>query len=119
MLTEKQKRFCEEYIKCKNGPDAVLKAGYTKRGRWIIAKSLLNNPKIQEYIKHLESHDELNKDYFIRLLKPIAESDEIDMKSKLQAILTLAKISGVMKESSIEDKPIFILKQLGYEKIEE
>lgn len=119
MLTEKQKKFCEEYFKTKDAPTSALKAGYKPRQRWVTAKQLLANPKIQSFLSELEkkANPSLTKEYFIQLLRPLAEQ-ESDIKIKLQATLALAKICGVMKESVGEDKPVFILKQIGYDNIE-
>jgi len=124
MLTNKQRHFCEEYIKDHNGPEAVIRAGYNKKGRWAIAGKLLAKAKVRSFLDELEKKTEiditLNKEYFIKLLKPIAESTTLDLPKKLSAILALAKISGVMKDiSSDDERPTVILQQLGYKTPEE
>jgi phage terminase small subunit len=55
-LTNKQKRFCEEYIIDLNATAAYIRAGYAVKNENSAAASasaLLRNPKIQRYIQEL------------------------------------------------------------------
>lgn len=49
-LTEKQKRFCEEYIIDLNGTQAAIRAGYSVDSAGSIAHENLMKPEIQEYL---------------------------------------------------------------------
>ena len=55
-LTEKQKRFCEEYLIDLNATQSYLRAGYKAKSNDIACaegSKLLRNPKVAEYIKEL------------------------------------------------------------------
>jgi phage terminase small subunit len=49
-MTEKQKRFCEEYLIDCNGTQAAIRAGYSKKTATKIAAENLTKPDIREYI---------------------------------------------------------------------
>ncbi|MFC7364527.1 MULTISPECIES: terminase small subunit [Bhargavaea] len=67
-LTEKQRRFADEYIRLGNATEAALNAGYSKKTARAIGSENLTKPDIKAYIdKRL---DELKKE-------SIAEQDEI------------------------------------------
>ena len=51
---EKQRRFCEEYVKDYNGAKAATRAGYTEKSARITASKLLTNANIQEAINQLQ-----------------------------------------------------------------
>ena len=67
-LTEKQKRFCDEYIIDLNGAQAAIRAGYSKKTARVIATENLSKPYIREYIEKrlAEKEDQL-----------IAKQDEV------------------------------------------
>lgn len=50
-LSEQQKTFAIEYIKCQNGTEAALKAGYAKKSAYNSAYQLKQNPLIQRFIE--------------------------------------------------------------------
>lgn len=50
-LTQKQKRFCEEYIKTTNASAAAVAAGYSKKTAGAIGAENLKKPQISAYIK--------------------------------------------------------------------
>src|SRR5687768_780298 len=49
-LTEKQKKFCEEYLIDLNGTQAAIRAGYSEDSAKQIASENLTKPDIQEYL---------------------------------------------------------------------
>ena len=53
-LTEKQKRFCNEYLIDLNGTQAAIRAGYSEKTANRIASENLSKPDIQNYIKELQ-----------------------------------------------------------------
>lgn len=67
-LTEKQKRFCDEYLIDLNATQAAIRAGYSKRSARQIAERNMTKDDIQKYIKERmdEKEDEL-----------IADQDEV------------------------------------------
>ena len=52
-MTEKQKRFCEEYLTDMNATQAAIRAGYSKRTARQMANRLLTKVDIREYIDSL------------------------------------------------------------------
>ena len=52
-MTEKQKRFCEEYLIDQNATQAAIRAGYSKRTAGVIGAENLRKPYIREYIDGL------------------------------------------------------------------
>lgn len=53
-LTDKQKRFCEEYVIDWNATNAALKAGYSKKTAYSIGNENLKKPEIQDYIEEIQ-----------------------------------------------------------------
>ena len=49
-LTEKQKRFADEYIKSGNATQAAIKAGYSKKTAKIVASQNLTKLNVKSYI---------------------------------------------------------------------
>lgn len=50
-MTEKQKRFCDEYLISCNGTQAAIKAGYSVKTATKIAAENLTKPDIKAYIE--------------------------------------------------------------------
>lgn len=59
-MTEKQKRFCDEYLIDCNATQAAIRAGYSARTAYSIGQENLKKPELQAYIKAELSrlHDE-------------------------------------------------------------
>jgi phage terminase small subunit len=49
-VTEKQKRFCEEYLIDLNGTQAAIRAGYSTTSAHSTASEILSYPNIQDYL---------------------------------------------------------------------
>lgn len=49
-LTEKQKRFADEWLIDMNGTAAAIRAGYSVKSAEVTASKLLRNPKVRTYI---------------------------------------------------------------------
>ena len=52
-LTEKQKRFCDEYLIDCNATQAAIRAGYSENGAEVRGNELLRNSKVKAYIDEL------------------------------------------------------------------
>lgn len=50
-MTEKQKRFCDEYLIDLNATQAAIRSGYSKKAARKIGQENLTKPDIQEYIE--------------------------------------------------------------------
>lgn len=72
-LTEKAKRFCQEYVIDYNGRQAAIRAGYSARAATQMASHLLSTPPIREHLKSLT--EKINNDLTVtaeRVLKEFA-----------------------------------------------
>ncbi len=67
-LTEKMKRFCDEYLIDLNATQAAIRAGYSKKTARAIGTENLSKPVIKEYIEQRMAEKEKNL---------IADQDEI------------------------------------------
>lgn len=52
MLTPKQERFVDEYIKDLNATQAAMRAGYSAKTAAVQGSTLLKNPKVSEAVKN-------------------------------------------------------------------
>ena len=81
-LTEKQKRFCDEYIIDLNATQAAIRAGYSEETARNIGCENLAKPNIAEYIekriKDRESRTEITQDFVLRELANIASANGTD-----------------------------------------
>lgn len=81
-LTEKQKRFCDEYLVDLNATQAAIRAGYSKKTAKQIAQQNLTKLDIQEYIKKrmAEKEDALiaKQDEVLRTLTRVLRRQEMD-----------------------------------------
>lgn len=64
-LNTRQEKFAQEYWKTGHGTNSAINAGYSKKSAHTQANLLLNNIKVQERIKELESQsrDELQQQF--------------------------------------------------------
>jgi len=74
-LTEKQKRFADEYLIDLNATQAALRAGYSKKTAYSIGQENLKKPEIQTYIqerqKEREKRTEITQDQVLAELAKI------------------------------------------------
>lgn len=74
-LTEKQKRFADEYIKLGNATQAAINAGYSKRTAKQIGVENLSKPYLSEYIK--ERLDKIEDDRLMSVEEALILSSEL------------------------------------------
>lgn len=82
-LNQKQKRFCEEYVRLGNATQSAIEAGYSKKTAYSQGQRLLKNVGVQNYIAEL--NEDLKKD-------SIAGADEV-----------LQFLTSVMREEQTEE----------------
>lgn len=114
-LTEKQKRFCEEYVKTGNATQSYINAGYSATTREVAeanARKLLgNNSAVIEYIKELNSKIvsstiadmEEVKQFWTNVMR----NEEADLKDRLKASEYIAKTNAAFidkQEQKIESE---------------
>lgn len=54
-LTDKQRRFCEEYVVDWNATQAAIRAGYSEKTAHVTGQENLRKPIIQEYIERCKN----------------------------------------------------------------
>lgn len=109
MLTNKQKRFCEEYVIDLNGTQAAIRAGYSEVAAHAIASENLTKPKVKVFLKELQDRvsgkndnlaqqviDELKKIGFSNIQDYIAIGNEVKDLSKIDSHKAAA-VSSVKK----------------------
>lgn len=109
-LTDKQKRFCEEYLIDLNATQAAIRAEYSPKTAEQTASRLLRNVKVQEYIakrqKELSRSTQITQERVIKELALIAFSNNADyarvVEKKMQT-----EVDGMLVDVLGEDgKPI-------------
>lgn len=78
-LTDKQKRFCEEYLIDLNATQAAIRAGYKEKTAYAQGQRLLKKVEAQEYLQKLmderSQRTEITADRVLQELAAIAFSD--------------------------------------------
>lgn len=74
-LTEKEKKFCHQYIIDWNGARSAREAGYSEKTCYVIASENLTKPYIQQYINYIK--DDYEKEAGISKLKQLNELHKI------------------------------------------
>lgn len=74
-LTDKQKRFCQEYILDWNATRAAIAAGYSKQTAYSIGPENLKKPEIQNYISEIQK--DLEKQAGLSALAVLLEAKKI------------------------------------------
>ena len=111
-LTEKQKRFCEEYLIDLNATQAAKRAGYSENTASRIGAELLQKTSVLDFLRILrEKQSErtgITADDVLRELKSIAFTEEVEIsgKEKMKALELLGKHLGMFTGSTAEDKAI-------------
>ena len=102
-LTEKQKRFCEEYLIDLNATQAAIRAEYSAKTAYSMGQRLLKNVEVQKYISQLQNSQsertQITADTVLKELKKIALADtEITGKEKIKALELLGKHLGMFSD---------------------
>jgi phage terminase small subunit len=115
-LTDKQRRFCEEYVIDWNGTRAAKDAGYSAKTAMEQAHQLLQKTSVKDYIEEIQSDlKKLTGDSFtsqVEKLKEFMQDDEITRREWLDAFKELNKMYGFYapekKENKIiQEQPLF------------
>lgn len=100
-LTEKQKIFCDEYIKLGNATQAAINAGYSKRTARSQGQRLLTNVDIKKYID--ERMEQLASER-IMSAQEILERLSLIAKADIKETVVVANAEGY---SEVEKPPDF------------
>jgi len=112
MLTERQRRFCEEFVTDLNGAAACVRAGYSERTARTIANHLLTKVDIQRQIATLKKERserlQIESDQVVRRLAEIAFANLTDVCKWSEGRLVFLnsedlppKASGAVREVSV------------------
>ena len=112
-LTDKQQRFCDEYLKDYNGTRAAIRAGYSEISAHSIASENLMKPEIQSYLEKkkdkIAKKLEISQERILRELAAIAFSDIrefYDEQSRLKPIQDLDE-SAAAAIASLDNEEVF------------
>lgn len=110
-MTERQKRFCDEYLIDLNATQAAIRAGYTAKYANTNAPKLLQNTAVAEYIAQRKAdrvhRTEITQDMVLRELANIAFSNAADYAAVVERDVELPQENGtVMKVYDADGNPV-------------
>lgn len=134
-MTNKQKRFCNEYLVDLNATQAAVRAGYSKRSATQIGQANLNKPHIRVYLdfRLAEMEEKLvaKGDEVLQYLTAVMRGDEkaikvavvgdsletetyVEQKNQIKAAELLAKCHGLMVQRvEVGDMQVTIVDDLA------
>ena len=108
-LTDKQKRFCKEYLIDLNATQAAIRAGYSEKTANSIASENLAKPDIQNFIKELQNNksSDLNITFedVVSQMYDIAKKGKRD-SDKIKALEQTAKLLGFYEKDNNQKQPV-------------
>jgi phage terminase small subunit len=106
-LTDKQQRFCDEYLIDLNGTQAAIRAGYSEKTASAQAARLLANVKVQSQIQKRKQErverTEITQDMVLQELALIAFSNAADYAAVVEKPATMNGDDGTVIELFGED----------------
>jgi len=106
-LTQKQKRFCDEYVIDLNAKQAAIRAGYSEKGAKENASRMLTYANVKEEVKKLQSEvgirNEITADFVLNGIKDIALDGEQET-NRLRAFEMLGKYAGIYEKDNEQKK---------------
>lgn len=113
-MTDKQKKFCDEYLIDLNATQAAIRAGYSEKTAYSIGDENLRKPELQEYIqkrqKEGQERAEITRGEIIDQLKSIGfvdlDADNIKAADKIKALELMARMLGLDKPGTENDTGI-------------
>lgn len=120
-LTIRQKLFVHEYIKSKNGTEAAIKAGYSKKTARFIAAENLTKPNIKAEIERIMTRVEekaiVDKAYVINALKEGVERCIAHKRVMTYDRSIKRKIQKTTKDENGQEIGIFEFDSAGANKV--
>jgi phage terminase small subunit len=122
MITDKQKRFCEEYMVDLNGTQAAIRAGYSKKTANEQAAQLLAKLSIRQYVnelqKELSESTKISAEMVINELAKVGFSNISNYIKVIDKEIELGEDeAGTMKTATVRDIEIFKTDDVGLEKM--
>ena len=110
-MTEKQKRFCDEYLTDLNATQAAIRAGYAKKTAYSIGEENLRKPELKEYIEKRMAEKEsqliADQDEVMRYLTSVMRREKME---SVVVTLNTEKTSyvpdenGTMRKQSVKQE---------------
>ncbi|MDR1754851.1 MAG: terminase small subunit [Eubacterium sp.] len=108
-MTERQKRFCYEYLVDLNPTKAAVNAGYSEKYSGQTGCRLLKNPEVQKFLEDLlKNEDKRNEVLVNRVVSELAviafsKMEDIKNSEKLKALEMLGKHFRIFVSSFKEE----------------
>lgn len=100
-LTDKQRRFCEEYLVDLNATQAAIRAGYSESTANRIASENLSKPDIQEYIHKLKkARSERTRITADMVLQELGKVGFSNVKDYLNEDLTMKELPAITRKKA-------------------
>lgn len=97
-LTQRQKKFCDEYMLCGNATQAAIKAGYSDKYAGQNADKILKNTNVKEYLSYFQKQVDQTAIKSVeevqRWWSSIIDDTEEGTKDRLKASELLVKSKG-------------------------
>ena len=97
-LTQRQKKFCDEYMLCGNATQAAIKAGYSEKYAGQNADKILKNTNVKEYLSYFQKQVDQTAIKSVeevqRWWSSIIDDTEEGTKDRLKASELLVKSKG-------------------------
>lgn len=101
-LTEKQKRFCDEYLVDYNATQAAVRAGYSVKSAYSIGEENLRKPELKTYIderlEQLRSAKTATATEVMEFLTEVMRDEDESSVSRLKAAELLGKRFGLFTD---------------------
>ena len=101
-LTEKQKRFCDEYLVDYNATQAAVRAGYSVKSAYSIGEENLRKPELKTYIderlEQLRSAKTATAAEVMEFLTEVMRDENEGSGSRLKAAELLGKRFGLFTD---------------------
>lgn len=109
-LTDKQKRFCDEYLIDLNATQAAIRAGYSEKTAYRTGADNLRKPQIEEYIakrqKELSRSTEITQERVIKELALIAFSNNADYAHVVEKKMQVEAGGALVDVLDKDGKPV-------------
>jgi len=113
-LTNKQKKFCDEYLLCLNATQAAIRAGYSEDTAAQTASRLMKDKDVQKYIESqkakAQEEIEVSRKDIIKRLADIGfveiDINKIKVADQIKALALIAEILGLNKPEAVPDNGI-------------
>ena len=116
-MTEKQKRFCDEYLVDLNATQAAIRAGYSKKTANVIANENLTKPYIKEYIEKrmaekeaelIADQDEVMKYLTSVMRREMKDSVVVTLQNKTEKWVKDEDTGKLKKQTVTEESPAVV-----------